>query len=330
MSFDMKKYLYRSVLVLLIAVTAGLAEQKEKTGTTGFVFLKIPASARQIGMGETGIALPNAGSDAIFVNPALASLIPQRNGVSFSYGDWYLDTQHQTFSYTRNMDLLGTLGFHILNYNFGEMSKTRVFSSYEADLIQEGDNNKYMDLGTFTAGAYSVGLTYARQLTDKFSIGTNIKYVRETIDIHAADNMVADIGFIFFTGFKSLRVGAYLQNFGLETEYVTETFKMPQTMTLGLSGELLGSYDSPNYVSFTLEAKHPNDESEKIHAGLEGLWNNLITLRCGYKIGSDYEKFTLGMGIRFIYKMKKFQLDMAYMDHDYLLTTMRYTLSMEL
>ncbi len=326
----MKNILYRSVIIVLIFVTGGLAEQKEKTGTTGFVFLKIPASARQIAMGETGIALPNAGSDAIFVNPALASLIPQQNGISFSYGDWYLDTQHQTFSYTRNMNLFGTVGFHFLNYNFGDMNKTRVFSSYEAELIQEGDNNKYMDLGTFSAGAYSVGLTYARQLTDKFSIGTNLKYVRETIDVHYADNIIADIGFIFFTGYKSLRVGAYLQNFGLETEYVTETFKMPQTMTLGLSGELLGSYDSPNRVSFTLEAKHPNDESEKVHAGLEGVWNNVISMRCGYKLGSEYEKLTLGMGIRFVYKMKKFQLDMAYMDHDYLHTTMRYTLSMEL
>jgi hypothetical protein len=326
----MKKYRISWFLTLLLISVSLEAGQKEKTGTTGFVFLKIPASARQIAMGETGIALPNAGSDAIFVNPALASLIFQQNAVSFSYGDWYLDTRHQTFSYTRNLNLLGTVGVHVLNYQFGEMSKTRILSSYEADQIEEGDNNKYRDLGTFTAGAYSAGITYARQLTDKFSIGTNLKYVRETIDVYSADNVVADIGFIFFTGYKSMRVGAFLQNFGLETAYVNESFKMPQIMTLGLSGEILGSYDAPSYLTFTLEAKHPNDESEKIHAGLEGLWKNMLTLRCGYKLGSEYEKFTLGMGIRFVYQAKNFQLDMAYMDHEYLQSTMRYTLSMEL
>ncbi|MGC9512716.1 MAG: PorV/PorQ family protein [Fidelibacterota bacterium] len=326
----MKKRVFLWLGILLIVSSSLRGELREKTGTTGFVFLKIPASARYIAMGETGIALPNVGSDAIFVNPALASLIPQNNALSFSYGDWYLDTRHQTLSYTRNLNLLGSVGVHVLNYQFGEMTKTRVLSSYEADQLTEGDNNKYRDLGTFTAGAYSVGMTYARQLTDKFSIGTNLKYVRETIDVYSADNLVTDIGFIFFTGYKSLRVGAFLQNFGLETEYVSETFKMPQTMTLGVSGDILGSYQSPSYLSFTLEAKHPNDESEKIHAGLEGLWNNMITLRCGYKLGSDYEKLTIGMGIRFVFQAKQFQLDMAYMNHEYLQSTMRYTLSMEL
>ncbi len=327
---DMKKGKCCWPIILLLLSTSLHGELREKTGTTGFVFLKIPASARQIAMGETGIALPNAGSDAIFVNPALASLIPQTHALSFSYGDWYLDTRHQTLSYTRNLNLLGSVGVHVLNYQFGEMTKTRVLSSFEADQIVDGDNNKYRDLGTFTAGAYSVGITYARRLTDKFSIGSNLKYVRENIDIYSADNIVADIGFIFFTGFKSLRVAAFLQNFGLETGYVSETFKMPQTMTLGISGDILGSYQSPGYLAFTLEAKHPNDESEKIHAGLEGLWNNMLSLRCGYKLGSDYEKLTIGMGIRFVFQAKQFQLDMAYMNHEYLQSTMRYSLSMEL
>ncbi len=326
----MKKYLIPLLLILQVMILPLRGEQKDKTGTTGFVFLKIPASARQIAMGETGIALPNAGSDALFVNPALASLISQKNAVSFSYGDWYLDTRHQTFSYTRNLNLLGSVGVHVLNYQFGEMAKTRVLSSYEAERVEEGGNNKYMDLGTFTAGAYSAGISYSRQLTDKFSLGTTIKYVRETIDAWSADNVMADIGFVFFTGYKSMRVGAFLQNFGLETEYVNESFKMPQTMTLGISGDIIGSYESPTYLSFTLEAKHPNDESEKIHAGLEGQWKNSLSLRCGYKLGSEYENLTLGMGIRFVYQAKNFQLDMAYMNHEYLQSTMRYTLSMEL
>lgn len=326
----MKKRIIAWLGILFILKTSLQAELLEKTGTTGFVFLKIPASARQIAMGESGIALPNASSDALFVNPALVALMTQKNAFSFSYGDWYVDTYHQTFSYVRNLNLFGFIGVNILNYQVGEMQKTRILSSYEADYLQEGENNKYKNLGTFSAGAYSIGFSFARQLTDKFSIGTNLKYVHESIDVYSADNVVADIGFIFFTGYRSLRVGAYLQNFGLETQYVSESFKMPQIMTLGISGDLLGSYNSPTYLAYTLEAKHPNDESEKIHVGVEALWNNIITLRGGYKFGSDYEKFTVGIGLRFIFQEKLFHLDMAYMNHEYLQSTMRYTLSMEL
>ena len=314
-------------IILVVLLACGLqvsvnAQDFSKVGTAGFVFLEIPVSARYQALGETGISLTDMGAEGLFVNPALITYSENPVSLSATYANWYVETDHMAAGMTYRWPGVGTLGLSLMHFNFGEITKTRNPTI--------NDVGSYINLGTYTAGAYAAGLSYARRLTDQFSVGATIKYVREDIDIYSADNFVADIGFIYLLGFENLRLGAFLQNFGLESVYANEKFRMPQMLKFGMSGELLGDLTNPERLTLSVEMIHPSDANERIHLGMEGVLLNSVFLRAGYKFGYDNEDITLGLGLQFVVAMKKFRLDFAYMSHEYLDNTFRYTLMMEL
>jgi hypothetical protein len=240
---------------------------------------------------------------------------------SVTYGKWYVETTHQAAGFIYTIPGFGTIGLQAIYFDFGEIEKT---INPTSDQI-----GSYINLGTYQAGSLVLGMTYARQLTDKFAFGSSIKFVRESIDIYHASNIISDIGFLYQTGFKSLRIGSFLQNFGLESKYANEKFKMPQQLKLGLSAELLGNLESKNHVTLLIEAVHPNDADERIHLGVEGVLINSISLRGGYKLGYEDENLCLGCGLRFEYHKKKMGLDFSYMNHKRLANTIRYSLIIE-
>jgi len=305
--------------ILLPGVSHG--QEFRKAGTAGFVFLEIPVSARYSALGETGLTLPDAGAEGLFLNPALMALNPVKISATFNYADWYVGTSQQAFGLTYRLPLVGTIGLQATYFNFGEIEKTR--NPYPTEF------GSYVSLGTFTAAGYTFGASFGRQLTDRFSFGASLKYVRESIDTYYADNVISDIGFIYFTGFGSLRIGTYLKNFGLESKYVAEKFKMPQQLRIGISGEVLGNFDDPNRVTLLAEANHPNDADERLQFGVESVWINTLVIRAGYKFGYDHEGLTLGAGLRFLNNMKRYRFDVAYMQHQYLGNTLRYTMILE-
>ena len=316
------KHIILVALAISGFVISGAAQDFSKVGTVGFVFLEIPVSARYQALGETGISLIDMASEGIFVNPALTEYSDNPIALNATYARWYVETDHMAAALTYRWPGIGTIGLSVMHFNFGEVTKTR---NPTID-----DVGSYINLGTYTAGAYAAGLTYARRLTDQFSVGATFKYVREDIDIYSADNFVADIGFVYLMGFEDLRIGAFLQNFGLETVYANEKFRMPQLLKIGLSGELFGNLTRSERLTLLAEMIHPSDANERIHLGMEGVLLNSIFLRAGYKFGYEDENYTLGMGLQFMYAMKKFRLDFSYMSHAYLENTLRYTLIMEL
>ena len=207
------------VLLALFLLKDLVAAEFNKVGTTGFVFLQLPVTARFVGLGETGITLPDLHSEGIFVNPALLTMSDKKILANISYADWYVETSHQAVGITYNLGSFGTIGVHGIYFNFGDVHKTRNPFPTET--------GSYIDLGTYSASGISFGLSYARMLTDQFSLGVTMKYVREQIDSYSADNVIFDIGFLYFTGVHSLRVGAFLQNFGLDAKYVNKNSKCP-------------------------------------------------------------------------------------------------------
>ncbi len=316
-----------SIPVLLLLWSMGLvtvslqAQEFRKSGTTGYVFLELPVTARSVGMGETGLSLTNAGADGLFINPSLVGFNTRGWSLHMTYSDWYVETRHHALGITYHLPAVGTLGAQVIYFDFGSMKETRT--------ISPGLEGTYVDLGTYSAQAYAAGITFARQLTDKFSFGAAVWGVREEIATYSSSGAVVDLGFVYLTGFRSLRIGTSLKNFGLESSYETENFKMPQQLRLGLSWEILGSLASDTHVTMCAEAVHPNDARERIHTGVEGVFMNTLIVRGGYKYGYDDENLTLGLGLRFHAAGTALRVDTAYFNHDRLGDTLRYSLLME-
>ena len=168
-----------------------------------------------------------------------------------------------------------------------------------------------MQMGTgeiFTASSMAIGVSYARSLTDRFSIGGTFKYIRETIFNSYATGVAFDVGTIFETPFAGIRLGASIANFGTKMRMdgedlnvrvdiapnqegnnqsvvgrlTTDEFDLPLIMRIGISGEVV---KTENYrLTLSADGINPNDNAQSANIGGEiGLLSEKVRLRAGYR-----------------------------------------------
>ena len=285
-NFTKKFYSILVFLFFLIMNNILYSQEFRKTATAGFVFLEVPANARITGMGEAGIALSDLNSDGIFVNPAICGFTNTSHNFSFSYSPYFAEIKQYAASYSFNSSA-GVFSIGALMFDYGKMPKTQKVAGQKV----------YDILGTFSSKSLAFAISYSRMLTDKFSFGLSLKYVREQIDVYSASNILLDGGVLYYTGLKSLRLGAAIQNFGTDAKFINDPFKMPAVFKLGAAFEILGDLSSDYRITTIFEAIHPNDGDEKINSGLEFSWKNIFFIRSGYKFFYDEETYSMGFGI---------------------------------
>lgn len=121
---------------------------------------------------------------------------------------------------------MGACGVSINRLDLGEMVET-----LNADVDNPG--GAYIVRGTYTADALAIGLSFAQQATAWFAYGLTLRYVRERISVYTSDNLLVDLGMLYPTGFRSFRLGGYVHNFGVDSRYIGDSFKMPMVFRLG-------------------------------------------------------------------------------------------------
>ena len=174
-----------------------------------------------------------------------------------------------------------------------------------------------------------IGISYARSLTEKFSVGFNAKYAAEDLIRASTSTILFDAGLIFKTGFRSIQVGAVIRQFGPEVKFVESAYPIPQTFEIGLSGYLINGSDplifsSPeNKLLVSYAIVHPRDYEQQQVFGIEYSWNDIVYLRGGYKFNFDEESYTLGFGARY----QGVHIDYSYVPYgDFLNSVHRYTI----
>lgn len=304
------------IISLLFVNTLSVAQDFKKNATAGFTFLQIPTTARVAALGEAAISLSDMNSEGIFTNPAIIGFTKYTHSFSASYSNWFADIKNYGTSYSYNTPF-GVFGVGLVLMDYGTMQRT----------VRASGQKVFSVLGEFNANAISAGLTYSRMLTDKFSFGVSLKYVQEKIDIYSADNILFDGGVLYYTGFNSLRLAATIQNFGTNTKFINDEFKMPATFKLGAAAEIFGDFDSEYRATVIFEASHPNNADERVNLGTELSWKNIITLRGGYKFFYDEETYSFGLGINPQLEVPV-NFDFAFSDYGKLGNIMRFTLQL--
>ena len=71
-----------------------------------------------------------------------------------------------------------------------------------------------------------LGVAVAKKFTDKLTIGGQIKYVQEKLDDVTFNAILFDVGTIYFTGFRDLRLAFTLQHFGADQKIFDQKFKL--------------------------------------------------------------------------------------------------------
>ena len=299
-------------LVLLCLVQAPSAQGSvKKLAQTGLQFLKVDVGARPAAMGGAFVVV-GEGASAMFYNPAGIALFQDNIDLFVSRTQWFANIAYNAGGVVKNLGKYGNVGISFILCDYGDdFIGTRV-----------ADNEQgYIETGSLQVGAYAVGVSYARSLTDKFSVGGQIKFTGQHLGSSlmpgeaTVENRVSglayDFGTVFYPGFKSFRFGMSVRNFSAQFKYADEPFQLPLTFKIGIAmdvRDLFGEHDNPLLIA--VDAIHPRDYTERIHLGGEYWYRQLIALRMGYKFNYDEEGLTVGVGLR----TKAIRLDYSFSD----------------
>lgn len=267
---------------------------EERAGTSGFQFLKVPVDARGAALAGTAVATADDAS-ALFWNPALAARTGTQLGAATA--SYVADIAlHYAAGFTEIGTPIGaaTVGLSVQALDSGEMDVTTEFSGPDGT----GETFRLVDL--------AVGATVAQALTDLFSYGVTVKYVRESTAEVVAQAGLLDLGVAYRVGDTGVRFGVAIRNFGFNTGpggsitrttldgTVTEEdfdgIEPPTTFLLGVSYtplRALGIVGGPHDLTVSGQLTNPNDNAERFNVGAEYVWNDLLSLRTGYEFGLE-------------------------------------------
>jgi hypothetical protein len=314
----MKNQSFKLLLVLIIAgLLAPANSQIKKVAQTGLQFLKVEMSPRSAAMGG---AYTLAGNDAtaMFSNPAGMALSDSR--VDFFAGQvpWIADISYNALAGMISLGNLGKVGVSFINSDYGDDIIGTRYSKTEAA--------GFIETGKVDVGAYAVGVSYARSLTDKFTVGVQVKHTYQhlgsnllsdstTTIKNEVDGLAYDFGTVFYPGFKSFRFGMSIRNFSKDFKYQEDSFSLPLTFRIGFAMDLLDLLgDHANSLLLAVDAIHPRDYTERINIGTEYVLRDMFAFRLGYRFNYDVEGLTAGFGAKLNVGPSSIRIDYAYSD----------------
>ena len=185
--------------ILLNLAQGQFVSNVSKVGITAATFLEIEVGARAIGMGGAFVAVANDAT-AIFWNPAGIARLPRGEAILI-HTNWLVGTNFDFSGIVIPAGYMGSFAVSVTSLGTDEMEVRTV-------LKPEGTGEK------FSYGDLSAGLSYAKNLTDRFSIGINAKYISQRIWHMEAKGYAFDIGTLFRTQFNGMVIGMTISNFG--------------------------------------------------------------------------------------------------------------------
>ncbi len=271
-------------------------------GSATAQFLEVNLHARNMAMGNALTSLAS-GASASMVNPAgivdFSGNDMARFDTYFSYVKWPAEIDFGSFNIAYKPPFLGTIGINATFVNYGEEIRTT-------------PENPMGD-GTFDISSNSIGITYGRYLTDKFSIGLTVKMINENFDDISYNQLAYDIGTMYRTGFRNMKIGMSILHFSKEAQFdgeftdysdkvkmtegktsEYENWPLPMTFRSGISMDALTADTYTLLVAFDM--LHTNNSSERYGLGAELKYLDKFFVRAGYQMGTDIEGLSAGLG----------------------------------
>jgi hypothetical protein len=244
---------------LLIVAPATLQAQlgtsdldgRVNTVFTSIPFLRINPDGRTGGMGDVGLATP-VDPAAMYHNASKLAFAENELGFSLTYTPWLRELVNDIYvaylSGYKKIDDLQAMGLQIRYFSLGNIQFTDINGG---------------DAGQYSPNEFAADLGYARKLSDKFSTGITLKYVRSDLAqgqevgsgniIKAAQAAAADVSFFYqnkidmFDKPATLSFGTAITNIGNKVSYTEDEVKdfIPINWGLGTGLKLeLDEYSS--------------------------------------------------------------------------------------
>lgn len=252
-----------------------------KAGSAGFQSLKIGMGAREIAMGEAASAVTHD-ANAVFWNVGALPLMEGAQAM-LSHNEWLVNSRVDA----------AVVGTHVGSYTFALTVFNFAIDDFEETTVVAPEGTGRM----VSAGDFMIGLAAGKRFTDRLTIGVQVKYLYESLDDDSYSNILFDVGTVYFTGFRQLRLAFTLQHFGPEVNGLRgQDFRMPLAFRVSAADDLFES--DQLRLTGTVELVHPTDNNEWVNFGAEAVLVDVLAIRAGYRSNVDLGSVTFGGGIR--------------------------------
>jgi len=306
-------------LGLMTPGLAGAAEIFEKVGTFDGQFLKITVGARAAGMGNAFVAVADDASSLYWNAAGIARIDTDKSQLSLNHANWIADLSFDQVGYIFHVKRIpGAFGIHARALSMDPMVET---TAYQPDPVTGTGR-------TFDAGMMTVGLTYARSFTDKFSAGVTGNFINEGLAEFSQQTYAFDVGTLYDVGAFGMKIGMTISNIGSQIQFIDREARIPGIFRVGSSLALVERADHRLLGSF--EFSHPPDNAERLNVGAEYAFKNFVFVRSGYNINYDAEGLAAGAGFHFPVSVAgEADLDYAFTDMKDLGGVHRFSLTFE-
>ncbi len=327
--------LLRAAFCLLLPFSALLTPSFGQVtgGQHIFKLLELSPSARMTALGGTQITVQDDDVAMAAANPA--ALNASMDGhLTINHNFFLSDIQHGYVAYAHHLPKIGfTIQGGVQYMNYGNIKQADEFGNITGQ-VKASES-------TFTLGA-------ARPLSDRLSLGLNLRFGVSTLDLYQASMLAADAGFLYSDTARLFSAAVVLRNAGVQlATYNDVRENLPFDVQIGVSKRLRYlpfrmtiiahhlqewdiRYDDPNADSGTVSL-FGEDNTKKGNAGVDNFFRHFIfngefllgrnegfRLRVGYNhlrkkelSVNNYRSlagFSGGVGI----KVNRFRIDMGY------------------
>jgi hypothetical protein len=281
------KWLTLSLVVISFQSIILAEGDNDKVGSSAFKFLNIQTDAHSAALG--GLSAQASGANALFSNP---SGIAGSDGMGFTAGmtQWLVETQIMNVGFVMPM-MGGVVGLSMVSVDYGDIME----SGWEGTTEFVFKPNQ----GAFTATDMSLQASFAKSLSDKFSLGGTAKRVSQAIDDVNLSGFAFDIGTQFDTGYRNIKMGAVISNFGKDLASQADeganyaefpAMSLPMTFSFGVTGEAIAGLNVGLNV-----LKQADMEQEFILNGEYAV--SIASLRFSYNLNNPQQDVSFGAGV---------------------------------
>ena len=309
----------------------------ERAGTAAAEYLLIPLSARTAALGSTltgGLSNLSA-VEALQANPA-AMMVGTGTSAQFSRMEYVADIGVNAIGVAQRFGS-NSIALTVSAWDYGEIPETTVDSPDITNV-------------TYDAGSTVVGLSLARQFTDRIAAGFTVKALSESIDDMTGSAAAFDAGMTYVVGESGLRFGVSLKNFGTKMSFggsgLTTTgsggtpvnidvleSELPSLLNFGAS--YTRQFEGDLSVTALANFRSLAYDQDEYALGLEAGYANLFYVRGGFQMSQEmdatfYEGWNAGAGLNLSLSGVDLSVDYAYRGTQYFSGVNLFTVGLSL
>lgn len=300
--------------ILYLGITTSIFAQ---TGHNVYTFLNIPASARQVAMGGDVISVRDYDVAMAITNPSLMNA-EMDNRISLNYASYLADSKVGTLGYAKDLGEGHLLGVNARYIDYGTMPRTDY-----AGIIN----------GNFSASDAMLGVSYAYQFEEDWTIGGTANFITSKIDSYHSMAVAGTAAVTYHFKKNKETLSLVARNFGYQFKtYNGERERLPFRIDLGYTKildnfPLAVSITAHNLQKFNISQDY-NNNGQKVGTlrkiadhfsfGAEFFPEQSFNIRLGYNIKRGNELAVLdqrnfsGLSAGFGFKISYFRFDYAH------------------